>query len=55
MGSTRLDAGNLATLWHNRASQNGTLHMIQAERKGRDCVGVSVVHGVGRLGGAGQV
>lgn len=45
-GPRGLAAGNLATLWHNRASQNGMLHMMRAERRSRDCVGVSVGWGV---------
>ena len=46
-GPLGLDAGNLATLWHNRASQDGMLRMMQAQRWSRDCVGVSVARGEG--------
>ena len=54
-GPLGLDAGNLATLWHNRASRNGTLRMTQAERWSRGCVGASVAVARGVGWGLGQV
>lgn len=50
-GPLGLDAGDLAALWHNRASQNVMLHMMWTERSSGDSGGVSVALGVWVRGG----
>lgn len=52
-GPLGLDAGNLATLWHDGASQNGTLHGMRAGRRSGDRVGRSLGHWLGDQGARG--